>query len=120
MNILLEILIGIFNLVCLGFRMKNTVWSVFGGINPRGSVYSLIGIVQYAGNDAGAIVGVVQYAGNDAGAIVGVVQYAGNDADALVGIVQYAGNDADATITGVQYAPEIKSSVTLLASMKKE
>ncbi|MEK7134739.1 MAG: hypothetical protein AAB819_03415 [Patescibacteria group bacterium] len=86
--------------------MKNTVWSVFGGINPRGSVYSLIGIVQYAGNDAGAA--------------IGIVQYAGNDAWVAIGIVQYAGNDAEATITGVQYAPKVKSFVTLLASVMKK
>ena len=119
MKILFQILVGALNLMCLGVRINDNIWSVFGGINPSGSVYSLIGVVQYADNNAEAVIGVVQYADNNAEAAIGVVQYAGKDANALIGVVQYAGNDAGALIGVVQYAVIISAKVVLIASIKR-
>lgn len=57
------------------WKFKGQIYSLFGGFNPDGGVYSIFGIIQIAGEDARSIFGVasIQVAGRNAEIIFGLV-----------------------------------------------
>lgn len=86
-------------LICYPWQMGNNVYSVFGGKNTRGSVYSLVSIYQDAQHDALSFLGFGgQNAGDDAGQLVGISLYqnAKNVAVQMLGISFYQNARDDA------------------------
>ena len=67
----------IFFLVCYPWKVDGHVWSLFGGFNNDGNVYSLCGIAQHASGKTTSLVGVslYQYAGKEAFQLLGVSIY---------------------------------------------
>jgi len=56
------------------WKFKGRIYSIFGGFNPDGGVYSIFGIIQAAGQDAKSIFGIasIQIAGRNAEIIFGL------------------------------------------------
>ena len=86
-------------LIVYPWKYKGNIYSLFGGVNSSGSVYSLLGIIQIASKDAKCFFAIMSYqsAGVDSEIVVGfaVFQYAKNDVVAWLGIslVQIAENN---------------------------
>ncbi len=64
-------------LVCYPWKIGKNVWSVFGGFNDDGSVYSLFGVVQMASGSAisGGGISLFQYAGDNSFQAIGLCLY---------------------------------------------
>lgn len=78
MKLFIEILVGTINLLVFwGIRVGDDLYSVWGGLNESGSVYSLVGVYQSARTDASAMFALIQRAGDVAMAMIAVVQFAG-------------------------------------------
>ena len=68
-----KILIILLGLLCIPWKFGKNLYSIFGGLNSSGNVYSITPFYQRAENDAGCIFGIPFYqrAGNDAGLMIG-------------------------------------------------
>jgi len=89
-----RIIVGVINLFLFwGIRIKGNVYSVWGGINTSGCVYSIIGIVQWADEEACAVFGLLQI-GNDVCSGASIVQLARGDCvSILLGLFQLSGDN---------------------------
>lgn len=74
-------------LVSYPWKIKENVYSLFGGINAEGNVYSLITLFQKAGKDAFCIISLcgVQISGEKAISLIGISGYQKSDDDAWFG-----------------------------------
>ena len=94
-----EYLILVF-LASYPWKFGKNIWSLFGGINNDGSIYSLISLFQIANNDATCLFGVslFQRANGNAICVIGLLlfQQADNNANCVIGISlgQKAGKNA--------------------------
>ncbi len=74
-------------LIAYPYKIGDDVFSIFGGVNPSGSVYSILAIYQNSGNNSESIMGLgYQKAKNDVENIVGITVQKGNNARQIMGI----------------------------------
>ena len=52
-----KILIILLGLLCIPWKFGKNLYSIFGGLNSSGNVYSITPFYQRAGNDAGLMIG---------------------------------------------------------------
>ena len=90
----------VFFLLSYPWKIGKNIYSIWGGFNPEGSVYSLFPIVQYAEKNSFGMMGIAFYQRAEADATQGLglalYQGAGNNAVQGLGLALYqrAGNDA--------------------------
>ncbi len=88
---------GVFSfLLSYPWRFGKTILSLWGGVNPEGSVYSLCSVYSDAGGEASAIFSLHQI-GYNTSHIFGIgLQFARNNAEGILGIaIQFAGDNAE-------------------------
>lgn len=91
------------------WKIKGNIWSLFGGGNFSGSVYSLIPIIQVSNKDCVGVLSpfCVQIAAQDAGLVFGFspLQTANSAAWACFGIIfsQHAGSDEAGLACGIVF-----------------